>query len=267
MSYRSDIVYVYDGSFEGVLSVIFDAFSRMEVPDTIFTYDNEVMTLFDVHDVETDENKAKRVAKWLRSISGECFSLMYNAFLTCAEEKERYMLLLAIEIHKRGKDAVFDVSNPAVHILRKAVTHLKYESEHYKGFVRFTEISGVLVAEIQPKNIILPTILKHFEVRFPNEQYMIIDRTHKSILLHHAKGSEIFPYTEFELSPDSPSETAVKNLWRGFYDTVAIEARKNYRCRMGHMPKRYWACMTEMTAASDIQVQKAVTEDKTAKLT
>ena len=37
----------------------------------------------------------------------------------------------------------------------------------------------------------------------------------------------------------------IQRLWRRFYDTVAIEARKNEKLRMTHMPKRYWGMMTE----------------------
>ena len=32
---------------------------------------------------------------------------------------------------------------------------------------------------------------------------------------------------------------------RRFYDTIAIRERENPRCRMTHMPKRYWGTMTE----------------------
>ena len=34
---------------------------------------------------------------------------------------------------------------------------------------------------------------------------------------------------------------------RRFYDTIAIRERENPRCRMNHMPKKYWKNMVEMT--------------------
>jgi len=246
MSYRSNIVYVYDGSFDGLLSVIFDAFSRREVPEHIFTYDNEENTLFAVHEVETADDKAKRVAKWLRGFSTDVFTVFYYGYLTCVKNKEMELLMLAIKLNKEGKNAIFDVSSRAVHNLNKGILALKNESHLFCGFVRFTEYSGVLVSEIQPKNIVLPVILKHFETRFPNERYMIIDRTHKSILIHDYRGSQMANYTDFDLPPIPPNELMIQDLWCGFYDTAAIDQRRNYKCRMGHMPKRYWATMTEM---------------------
>jgi probable DNA metabolism protein len=41
-------------------------------------------------------------------------------------------------------------------------------------------------------------------------------------------------------------EKEYRKLWKKFYDSVAIEERKNEKCRMGQMPKRYWKNLTEM---------------------
>ena len=45
-------------------------------------------------------------------------------------------------------------------------------------------------------------------------------------------------------APDQ-AELDYRRLWRRFYDTIAIEERRNPKCRMTHMPKRYWNTMTE----------------------
>jgi probable DNA metabolism protein len=44
----------------------------------------------------------------------------------------------------------------------------------------------------------------------------------------------------------SVSEARYQALWKRFYDTIAIEGRINPRCRMTHMPKRYWENMLEV---------------------
>ena len=51
--------------------------------------------------------------------------------------------------------------------------------------------------------------------------------------------------SELHASPARPKEREIRALWRAFYDAIAIEGRRNERCRMSHMPKRYWAHMTE----------------------
>lgn len=50
-----------------------------------------------------------------------------------------------------------------------------------------------------------------------------------------------------------------RQLWTRFYNTISIEGRYNPKCRMTHMPKRYWAMMTEFQPDD----QAALPEDKT----
>ncbi len=45
----------------------------------------------------------------------------------------------------------------------------------------------------------------------------------------------------------SAEEERYRELWKGFYDTIAIKERHNPRCRMTMMPKRYRGHMTEFS--------------------
>ena len=56
---------------------------------------------------------------------------------------------------------------------------------------------------------------------------------------------QILPLEELSLPRADRREQLYRQLWTRFYDTVSIESRYNPRCRMTHMPKRYWAMMTE----------------------
>lgn len=47
------------------------------------------------------------------------------------------------------------------------------------------------------------------------------------------------------MAPPDEAEARYRLLWKRFYDTIAIRERENPRCRMTHMPKRYWGTMTE----------------------
>ena len=46
MSARSDVTYVYDGSFEGLLTAVFESFENRELPCSIVAEDEFVPTLF-----------------------------------------------------------------------------------------------------------------------------------------------------------------------------------------------------------------------------
>ena len=39
----------------------------------------------------------------------------------------------------------------------------------------------------------------------------------------------------------------IEELWKDFYKIIGINERKNDRCRMNFMPKKYWKYMIEMS--------------------
>ncbi len=247
---RSDIAYLYDGSFQGLLCCVFESFERRELPYFIFTYENQTPVLFALREIQTDDARARRVLDGIRrKISNAARELVEYAFLTCLEEKELHILRFLHYGFKVGPKATADLTHPFVDVLEKAVRHLNNEAHLLLGFVRFREMAGVLVAEISPKNHVLPVIAPHFADRFSGERLLIVDRTHNEAMAYEKGKAEIFCFDALELSPDTTEEMYLQRLWRRFYDTIAIESRLNPRCRMGHMPKRYWAHLPEVNPA------------------
>ncbi|MEG1777475.1 MAG: TIGR03915 family putative DNA repair protein, partial [Angelakisella sp.] len=103
-----------------------------------------------------------------------------------------------------------------------------------------------LAAVIEPKHHILSLISSHFCSRYPEEQFIIFDRTHKQALVYRPRQVSLMTMEEFALPPAEDEEALCRRLWKGYYDAVAIEARENPKCRMTHLPKRFWANLTEM---------------------
>ena len=133
----------------------------------------------------------------------------------------------------------------------KAVGHLTEEAHLLKGFARFSELEGVLVGEIEPKNRVLPLLRPHFCARLPGENFALYDRTHKELLLARPGKWAILPAEDFVPGPAGEEELDCRRLWRQFYHIIAIEGRYNPRCRMTHMPKRYWSVMTEFQGGGE----------------
>ena len=142
--------------------------------------------------------------------------------------------------------------------LLKAVRHLSSEVEQFRGFTRFSDFDGVLGAEIEPKNRVLPMLRRHFCERYHGEVFFLYDRTHREALLYSGGVSRIVPLERFEMAQPDEEEAGYRRLWRRFYDTIAIEARKNEKLRMTHMPKRYWATMTEFQDESFFKARPKV---------
>ena len=82
--------------------------------------------------------------------------------------------------------------------------------------------------------------------RFPEETFMIYDKARKKAFVYQNGRGELFIYEDFTPPEVGRVEEYYRNLWKKFYDTIGIAERNNPKCRLSHMPKRYWKNITEM---------------------
>lgn len=253
----TEMVYCYDGSFEGFLCCVFESYAKKEVPTAICRDEDFVPTLFASRSVQTDTEHAGRVFRKVVKCSPRAAELLRKGFLTCLPEKETHLYRLVRKLLENGPGFLRDFSDPVLYPVIRAVRHLEGEAHLLKGFTRFSQLGGVLGGEIAPKNRVLPLLRGHFSARYRNEAFFLYDRTHHEALFYAAGKSVIRPLADFRMAPPDESEAAYRLLWKRFYDTVAIQERYNPRCRMTNMPKRYWAEMTEFQDESHFMAQKA----------
>lgn len=263
----SELMYQYDGTFEGLMTCVFESYSKKEVPLDILSPANRELMLFSSRVVETDLGISLRVIASVRQrIGGRALEFVQQAFLTCAVKKELYILLFLRLGFKHGPSVINMLSHEVVDKLFKAVTHLKRESQLLKGLVRFSVYNNALAAEIEPKNFVLPLLRDHFCDRYQGERFLIYDKTNGMALVYQPYRSVIIPITDLELPVPDAEELVFRELWRCFYDTTGIKERDNPRCRMSHMPKRYWKYLTEFGQAdrSLTSPQEASTKNSTS---
>lgn len=244
MAWR-EIIYQYDGSFEGLLCCVFESYTKKERPTAILRDGDDEPSLFEIRAVTTDRAHAQRIYRSLYKRSPEDGPFLRRAFLTCLPDKEMAIYRFIVKFYRSGAPLLSRLSDDTYLPLLKAVRQLSGEVEQFRGFTRFSDFDGVLGAEIEPKNRVLPVLRRHFCERYHNETFFLYDRTHREALLYSGGVSRIVPLNHFEMAQPDEVEAGYRRLWRRFYDTVAIEARKNEKLRMTHMPKRYWGMMTE----------------------
>ena len=93
----ADVVYLYDGSFEGFLCCVFESFAQHEIPFAVWTPQRETATLYPVRDIETDSAKAQRVFSALgRKLGRETEYLVSRDFLSGQEDKELLPIRLTV---------------------------------------------------------------------------------------------------------------------------------------------------------------------------
>ena len=241
----TEMVYYYDGSFEGLLCCIFDSYAYQELPTAIYCDEEAMPTLFPTRSVQTDRSHANRVLRKVVKSSSFAAELLHKGFLTCLPEKELHLYRMVAKLLREGPGFLRTYSDETLHPVLSAVRHLNGEAHLLKGFVRFSEMGGVLGSEIEPKNRVLPLLRTHFCSRFPQEQFVLYDRTHREALLYRPGQWVILPAEDFHMGQPDQRELAYRRMWRSFYDTISIEGRYNPKCRQTHMPKRYWNTMTE----------------------
>lgn len=243
---RSNMIYLYDGSFNGLLCCVFESYDRREMPAEILTPDMPQAILLPVKEIMTDLQKANRVLVSIpKKMGPAALNFVRHAFLTCLPQKELHILRFMHLGYCHGPSVMAMLANDTVHILFKAVKHLKKESHLLKGFLRFSVFHNVLVGEIEPKNYVLPLLRQHFCQRYPEERFLIFDQTHGMALAYQPYQSAIMAVGDLVLPEPDKEEQSFRELWRLFYETIEVKGRHNPRCRMSHMPKRYWKHMTE----------------------
>lgn len=243
---RRNVIYSYDGTFDGFLCCVFMSYANRETPSDIYSLRAAQLGLLPSCYITTDEMQAERVRTSIPTRMGQnAMEFLQQAFLSCLPRKELHMLEFMYLGYMEGPRVMRMLANATVSILHKAVQQTTHEAHLYSGFVRFSIHDGVMVAVIKPKACILPLLAPHFAERFPDERFLIYDETHRQVCAYARGRFYVSDDVEMNIPLAGSDELAYRRLWRRFYDTIAVEGRENYDGRRTHMPKRYWNRMTE----------------------
>lgn len=243
--------YRYDGSFAGFLTCVWDALEKGIEPAAFLLFEDGP-TLWVEREVATDQERARRLYAALgKRTSGRFRHFIAWGFLTCLPERELALFTLIRRGMTQGKRAAMDLSDPVMARVMLAYQKLATEQDHLKGFVRFSELEGALVGEIEPKNRVLPILAPHFAARFSGERLALYDRTHREAFFSVKGRWRIIPVEEFSMGPAGAEERGFRAMWRQYYRAIAIEGRINPKCQSTHLPKRYRHVMTEFMTDED----------------
>jgi probable DNA metabolism protein len=105
-------------------------------------------------------------------------------------------------------------------------------------------------AIIQPDFNVLPLIANHFKERYADQRWLIYDCRRKyglcydlrevsEVMIHFNEGN-----SEEENVYDE-KESLYQELWKQYFDSVNIKARRNMKLHIQHVPKRYWKYLIE----------------------
>ncbi len=247
MYFGENVIYIYDGTFDGMMCCVFESVLKREVPYEIMCEEDFSASFFSVSKIITDKQKALRVYNSIAVKMGDvALDLIQTMYLSCAKNKEMNILNFMLLGYKHGFETVKMMSH--VHVTPMLCTHkaVKSEAHHFKGFARFANYDGALVAFISPKNFVLPYLRQYFCARYKDDDFFVFDKTHKVALIYEKGKADIISVDSITTPDISDEEQQYRDLWVRYYKTVAIEERENPKCRMTLMPKRFWQDMVEM---------------------
>lgn len=242
------LVFLYDGSFEGLLTSIYDGFYSKVPPSKICTHDKfEADLLSEVIAIDTNKEKVQKVQLAISSkIDPLCLNKIYKVYLSNYNDKEiicfKYLKLafkLGSDVHKHLHLEL--VKN--IDLINKRVS---LEAHRFTGFVRFNSINNsFLYASIEPDNDILQLISDHFKRRFSNENWIIHDVNRQIASIYNKISWEIVEMSKEDYLLLSNHDDDFSSLWKDYFTSTTIKERLNPKLQKRSMPKRYWKHLTE----------------------
>lgn len=245
----SNVILLYDGTFEGLMTAVFDSYSFHPAPEGVAQVQQCQQLLGrDYRDVITDDEKADRVIAGIRRAMGaDAYEKVWRAFLSCDDGKGdaiyRY-IRLGMRI---GRGILLRLTDDRVMRLDGIERLVGREAGLLIEFVRFAEMEGgVYYGEITPDHDVLPLIMPHFAERFHIQPFILHDKGRRQAGVFDTREWVLTSTEDMQLPDYARGEQEYRRMWKAFYNTIAIKERINPTLRRNHMPKKYWKNMLEM---------------------
>jgi probable DNA metabolism protein len=257
------LTYIYDGSFEGFLTVCSLVLDQKETIADITTLEHFQPDLFtETREVETD---AARTEQFFQSLclefSQEVVAEIGNCFLSEVPGIEKVLFDYLHQLFTLGEQVSSNFNDPTVFLVRRTSDKVDHEIVRMQGFVRFRQLcNGVYYAPIEPDHNILQFLAPHFSARFADQMWLIHDVRRKIGIYYDLHHCTFLPFLEMNpevLTASQPFKTgenpavyaAVEGdyqaLWNQYFHSIAITERTNPKAQRQRMPARYWRYLVE----------------------
>lgn len=245
----------YDGSFEGLLTAVYEVYDRKLGLAKIRKGEVQVAGIFeDSLQIFTNEDYASRVLKGLRKkLSPGGVQRLYIAHMAEMDSEDDNLMGYVRYVFDSDKNIEDDYGNRYVIRLSEVIKMVRREKHRMEAFIRFQKLKDeTYYAAVEPDFNVLPLLIKHFRNRYTDQKWMIYDLKRNYGIyydLHDTQfitldfaavtkpGEVISAYTE--------DESIYQHLWKNYFHSVNIPSRKNTKLHVRHIPKRYWKHLTE----------------------
>lgn len=245
-------VFVTDGTFEGLLTAIFEAYAVEQAPDAIESFGSGQLGLFDHRlPIVTDTVKSDRVWKGMKTRLGRNRRRkIFDAYLSGIPGVETAIYrYVRGELPGRGRRRNKAYISSHIQII-KLSQKVRREAHRMKGLIRFRQTSeDQFMALIAPRYDVLPLVRRHFESRFADQAWIIYDtqRNYGLSYNRHETRELRFDHAikEAVTGDDIANERLYRRLWQRYFTAVNITQRNNPKLHLRQLPRRYWRYLPE----------------------
>ena len=241
--------FVYDGTFEGLLTCIFYAYPEKEkvIISNQKSYIPNMLNILTF--IETEQDKYERVYNSIKTkLNSKVLSNIYISYLSEIEGCENTILQYLKLCYKYNTSINLAKNNDTIMLMDRYIRKVNIEAERFKQFVRFHKIAPLsFYAKIEPDHNVIPLIIDHFAERFSDQNFIIHDIKREIAIIYNKTNSIIIPLEKSKATEIMTinNDNTFENLFKVFYNSITIDERLNLRCRNNFMPKRYHKNLTE----------------------
>lgn len=250
-------IFIYDNTFEGLLSAVFYAYDTKIFPDKIVRNSSVQDDFFaEKYTIYTNRAYAKRVWEGIINQSSEKIAQkVYRVYLSELNDVEMLIFRYVQLLFKSQENIDTNYGNPIVLNLNKLYTKVTREAHRAVMFIRFQKTGdGIYYAPFEAKYNVLPLVVKHFKDRLPDQQWVIYDTKRnygfyydltdvREIQITESQVNQITGKVNKELLADN--EMDFQELWHDYYQSTTIRERTNLKVHKQFLPKRFWKFLPE----------------------
>lgn len=250
-------IFSFDNTFEGLLTLAFECYSRRDFPDEILSGEGSQNQLFASNiEITTDEQKAERVWNGIVARSSEDNAhRIYRVFLSGLPDTPMLLVNFIRIIIDSNVNQEMNFSLPVVVDVHKLHQKVCREAHRIHMFTRFQKtVEGSYYASFAPMYDVLPLCLPHFRDRFADQQWIIYDLKRNYGFLYNLKTVERVVFDDLKVNSQNgqlhqsllaEDEKLFQKLWKQYFKSICIEERRNDKVHRQHLPQRFWKYLPE----------------------
>ncbi len=248
--------YLYDKTFEGLLTLVFDAYDTKNFPDKICGEEEPSLFPGNVWTVLTDETKARRVWNGLhKKLSKQACNMLSVVFLSELPGIEMLLFRYMQKAFAGAKSIETNFSDTDVLQATNIYRKVSREAERMRMFVRFQKTAdGIFFAPIEPMYNVLPLVVDFFEDRFADQPWIIYDVKRRYGLYYDLHKTKEITFDKLDFNFETgklndaqaaEDEQLFQQLWKNYFKAISIKERANPKLHRQHLPKRFWKYLPE----------------------